>query len=45
VTPRVTALIDEHAGDAEVVVLRSRRAAHRYLAGATARMTAAALSG
>ncbi len=34
--PRVRALIAEHAGDAQVVVLRSRRAARRYLAGVTA---------
>lgn len=34
--PRVRALIAGHAGDAELVVLRSRRAARRYLAAATA---------
>ncbi len=31
--PRVHALIAGHAAEAEVIVLRSRRAAHRYLAG------------
>ena len=30
--PRVRSLIAEHAGDAEVVILRSRRAASRHLA-------------
>ena len=30
--PRVRSLIAEHAGDAQVVILRSRRAASRYLA-------------
>ncbi|HXL90409.1 MAG TPA: topology modulation protein [Streptosporangiaceae bacterium] len=30
--PRVRTLITEHAGDAEVVILRSRREASRYLA-------------
>ncbi len=34
--PRVRQLIAEHAGDAQVVVLRSRRAARRYLASVTA---------
>jgi adenylate kinase family enzyme len=42
--PRVRALIAEHADGAEVVVLRSRRAARRYLAHATASVKAAALS-
>jgi adenylate kinase family enzyme len=45
--PRVRQLIAEHAGDAEVVVLRSRRAARRYLASVTTTTTArdSALSG
>jgi adenylate kinase family enzyme len=34
--PRVRRLIAEHAGDAELIVLRSRRASHRYLADVTA---------
>ena len=34
--PRVRQLIADHAGDAQVVVLRSRRAARRYLAGVAA---------
>jgi adenylate kinase family enzyme len=34
--PRVRRLIFEHAGDAELIVLRSRRAARRYLAAVTA---------
>jgi adenylate kinase family enzyme len=42
--PRVRALIAEHAGDAELVVLRSRRAARRYLASSRATAKAAALS-
>lgn len=44
--PRVRALIARHAGGAELVVLRSRRAARRYLAAATATaaVNAAALS-
>jgi len=33
--PRVRQLIAEHAGDAQVVVLRRRRAVRRYLAGLT----------
>lgn len=39
--PRVRQLIAGHAGDAHVVVLRSRRAARRYLAGAAAPQSAA----
>ena len=39
--PRVRQLIAEHAGDAQVVVLRSRRAVRRYLAGLTAPEAAA----
>jgi adenylate kinase family enzyme len=34
--PRVRTLIAEHAGDAEVTVVRSRRAARRYLGSTTA---------
>lgn len=34
--PRVRTLIAEHTGDAEVIVLHSRRATRRYLAHATA---------
>jgi hypothetical protein len=34
--PRVRQLIAGHAGDAQVVVLRSRRAARRYLADVVA---------
>lgn len=34
--PRVRQLITDHAGDAEITVLRSRRAARHYLASATA---------
>jgi len=37
--PRVRRLIAEHAGDAELIVLRSRRAARRYLADVTAAAT------
>ena len=40
--PRVRQLIADHAGDAQVVVLRSRRAAQRYLAGVHAPRSAAA---
>jgi len=36
-SPRVRALIDEHAGHADVYILRSRHAANRFLAQATAR--------
>ena len=43
--PRVRTLIAAHAGDSEVVVLRSRRAARRYLATATATANAGALPG
>ena len=35
-SPRVRRLIADHAGNAEVVVLRSRRAARYYLAAVTA---------
>lgn len=41
--PRVRSLIAENAGGAEVVVLRSRRSARRYLAGVTTTATAASL--
>ncbi len=40
--PRVRRLIAAHAGDAQVVVLRSRRATRRYLAGVAAPRAAAA---
>ena len=40
--PRVRQLIADHAGDAQVVVLRSRRAARRYLASVPATQSAAA---
>jgi len=40
--PRVRSLIAEHACDAEVTVLRSRRAARRYLATATGTVRAPA---
>ena len=40
--PRVCQFIAGHAGDAQVVVLRSRRAARRYLAGVAAMGLAAA---
>jgi adenylate kinase family enzyme len=43
--PRVRRLIAEHAGDAEVIVLRSRRDARRYLAKVSAATTASSLSG
>jgi adenylate kinase family enzyme len=43
--PRVSRLIAEHAGDAEVIVLRSRRAAGRYLAGVTEAAMAGSASG
>jgi adenylate kinase family enzyme len=43
--PRVHALIAGHAAEAEVVVLRSRRAARRYLADVTAAQPTGALSG
>jgi adenylate kinase family enzyme len=43
--PRVRHLIAEHAGDAGVIVLRSRRATRRYLAGVTTATTAGSLSG
>jgi len=39
--PRVRQLIADHAGDAQVIVLRSRRAARRYLAGVAAPESAA----
>ena len=39
--PRVRQLIADHAGDAQVVVLRSRRAVRRYLVGVTAPGSAA----
>jgi adenylate kinase family enzyme len=41
--PRVLQLIADHAGDARVVVLRSRHAVERYLEGVTAARSAAAL--
>ena len=40
--PRVRQLIADYAGDAQVVVLRTRRAARRYLAGVNAPESAAA---
>ena len=40
--PRVRRLIADHAGQAQVVLLRSRRAARRYLAAATAANPASA---
>lgn len=43
--PRVRALTAEHAPEAEVIVLRSRRAARRYLISVTSEQPAEALSG
>lgn len=43
--PRVRALIADHATDAQVVILRSRRAARRYLAAVPAPAPAKAASG
>jgi adenylate kinase family enzyme len=43
--PRVRHLIADHAGDAGVIVLRSRPATRRYLAGVTTATTADSLSG
>ena len=40
--PHVRQLIADHAGQAQVVLLRSRRAARRYLAAATAANPASA---
>ena len=42
--PRVRTLIAEHAGDAQVVILRSRRAARRYLATVPAPSAAGAVA-
>ncbi|WP_300611623.1 topology modulation protein [Trebonia sp.] len=39
--PRVRKLVADHAGHAQVVVLRNRRAVRRYLAGITASASAA----
>lgn len=43
--PRVRTLITEHAGDAQVVILRSRRAARRYLTTVPAPSAAGAVLG
>ncbi len=43
--PRVRKLIADHAGNAEVVVLRSRRAARDYLAAVSVTATPAACWG
>ena len=43
--PRVRTLITEHAGDAQVVILPSRRAARRYLATVPAPSAAGAVLG
>ena len=43
--PRVHALIAGHAAEAEVIVLRSRRTARRYLTGITAAQPGGMLSG
>lgn len=43
--PRVRTLIAGHAGDAQVVILRSRRAARRYLATVPAPTATAAAAG
>jgi adenylate kinase family enzyme len=43
--PRVRSLIAEHAGDAEVVILRSRRAASRHLATVPAASPAGTVAG
>jgi adenylate kinase family enzyme len=42
--PRVRALITEHTDDVEVIVLRSRRAARRYLTHTTTTVSVTALS-
>jgi adenylate kinase family enzyme len=43
--PRVRTLIAEHATDAQVVILRSRQSARRYLAALTAPSAAGAVAG